>query len=359
MAVASLALAAVISPLSAAAAAPTTHPSTHPSAGPTDRVRSVVVLGDSVAAGEGARDGYVYRDRPLLPAWTRSTRVPRTGDACGRSSGAYAVRVAEALDAELTNLACSGASFGRGIVLDARYDDARPDLVLVTAGANSVAFERAFAFCVLSARGVSETEAERIVGSASVEDALVTALALAARRALGYTPPAEAPACTAERPGAYLEQTVLGRSGAIGRQARELVATIRARGAAAGRVPEIVVTTYPDPLPERRTTFVRCPDGAGLGPDELAFMHDLFATLNDDLRRALVDVPGVRVVDPDPAFAGHRWCDRDPWVFGPSIFVAEPASRAPFHPTPAGHRAIADAVLAARGVAPGEWPAPV
>ena len=110
------------------------------------------MLGDSVAAGEGARDGYVYRDRTLLPGWVATGRPASTADPCGRSDAAYGARVASALDATLTNLACSGASFERGITLDDRFDQARPDLVLVTAGANSVAFERAYAFCVLSAR---------------------------------------------------------------------------------------------------------------------------------------------------------------------------------------------------------------
>ncbi len=39
---------------------------------------SVVVLGDSVAAGEGARDGYRYRDRVLLPGWTTTGRTAST-----------------------------------------------------------------------------------------------------------------------------------------------------------------------------------------------------------------------------------------------------------------------------------------
>lgn len=324
-------------------------------AGATDQVRSVVVLGDSVAAGEGARDGLVYRDRVLLPGWATTSAVTRTGDPCGRSSAAYGELVARALGAELTNLACSGASFARGITLDERFDAARPELVLVTAGANSVAFERAYAYCVLSARGVSESEAERIVRSSTVRDALVTALELAARRVFGGTPAALPPACTADNPGAYLRETVLDRADEVGEDARELVDAIRARGDDLGTVPEIVFTTYPDPLPETPTGFLQCPDGAGLGPEQLAFMQDLFAKVNGQLRAALVDARGVRVADPDPAFAGHRWCDPDPWVYGPSIFVTDPTSRAPFHPTPKGQRAIAAAVIAARNGVPGEW----
>lgn len=320
-----------------------------------DPVRSVVVLGDSVAAGEGARAGYVYRDRVLLPRWSPPRSGPRAERTCGRSSGAYGAKVARALDAELTNLACSGASFEQGIELDDRYGAARPDLVLVTAGANSVGFERAYAYCVLSARGVSESEADRIVRSSNLDDALVTAIGLGARRLLGSGPTGDESGCTADRPGAYLQETVLGRADEIGARARALAEAVRVRGEELGRVPEIVFTTYPDPLPDSAVSVARCPDGAGLGAAELAFMHRVFDTLNDALRRALVDVPGVRVADPDPSFAGHRWCDRDPWVLGPSILVTDPDSRAPFHPTLAGQRAIAEAVLAARGGVPGEW----
>lgn len=346
-----LAVVACCGPTLPAGARPTERP-VGSVAGP-EAIRSVVALGDSVAAGEGARDGYVYRDRVLLPLWSTSGRPARPETACGRSNGAYGVHVARALDAELTNLACSGASFEQGIELDARFDAARPDLVLVTAGANSVDFERAYAYCVLAARGVSESDAEQVVRSSSVEDAIETAIELGARRILGDGPSAGPSSCTADNPGAYLEETVLDRADEVGRDARALAVAILARGEELGTVPEIVFTTYPDPLPEAPVTFARCPDGAGLGSDELAYMHDLFATLNGALRDALDDVPSVRVVDPDPAFGGHRWCDRDPWVHGPSILVTDPSSRAPFHPTAAGQRAIADAVLADRHEAAG------
>ena len=322
---------------------------------PAGAVTSVVVLGDSVAAGEGARDGLVYRDRVLLPGWSATGARADGRAACGRTDAAYGARVADALGARLTNLACSGASFERGVVLDERFDAARPDLVLVTAGANSVAFERAYAYCVLASLGVSGSEAEQVVVASTIGEALATGLDLAARRALGRRPASSDAGCTADRPGAYLESTVLDRADDLGDAARDLAAEIRARGRVLGRVPEIVFTTYPDPLPDSATGLAVCPDGVAIGPEQLAYMHRLVDTLNGALRDALVDAPGVRVADPDPAFAGHRWCDPDPWVYGPSIFLTDPSSRAPFHPTPAGQRAIAEAVLAARAGVPGDW----
>jgi lysophospholipase L1-like esterase len=333
---------ALASPVRAEAPDPTT--------ATTSGVRSVAVLGDSVAAGEGTLAGYAYRDRALLPGWAPPARAaatePATDARCGRSPRAYGALVAAALGAEVANLACSGASFEQGIALDAQFDAARPDLVLVTAGANSVAFERAFAYCVLASRGLSEREATRIATASTVEDAVSTAFAVTAQRLIGSAGADRRATCTARTPGAYLEQTVLDRADAVGNAARRLATSIRARGRALGVVPDVVFTTYPDPLPRVRASFVECPDAAGLGPDQLAFLRDMARTLNAALRDALADAPGVRIADPDDAFVGHRWCDADPWFYGPSIFVADPSSRVPFHPTPAGQRAIADAVLA-------------
>ena len=332
-------------------------------------VRSVVVLGDSVAAGEGARDGYVYNDRLLFPAWSSPARTPgasasggtasssgaATGSACGRSDRAYGVLVARDLGAHVANLACSGASFERGIVLDDRFDRARPDLVLVTAGANSVSFERAYAYCVLASAGLSEAESERIASSSTVQDALATAVGVAARRVFGSATPSGPPACTAQNPGAYLRTTVLDRAAAVGAQARALAAAIRTRGSSLGLVPDVVFTTYADPLPTTIASLAECPDAAGLGTAQLAFLHRTFEQLDGALRDALATAPGVIVAEPDAAFAGHRWCDADPWIYGPSIFVTDPGSRVPFHPTPAGQRAFADAVLAARHGALTDW----
>jgi lysophospholipase L1-like esterase len=310
-------------------------------------IRSVVVLGDSVAAGEGTLDGYRYQDRALLPTWSASgARGAYDGSrpGCGRSPRAYGRVVASALGARYASLACSGASFTDGIDLDDAYDRAEPDLVLVTAGANSMDFERVFAYCVLASRGLSDTEAARIASAPTVSDAVSSAIGTAVARATG--PRARAtPTCTAADPGAYLQRTVLDRITVVASEARALAREIHSRGRDAGRDPEVVFTTYFDPLPDRAIGFIRCPDGAALGAAQLEFMHQLVRDLNGALVDAVADVHGTRVADPGPAFAGHRWCDADPWVYGTSILVTDSSSTAPFHPTPAGQRAIADAVL--------------
>ena len=156
-----------------------------PAGAASSDVHSVVVLGDSVASGEGTLDGYRYANRALLPAWTAAT-APRAYDTkypdCHLSPRSYGRIVARALGATETNFACSGASIMNGIVnaqtigtrtlgpaqfgdwssrqnLNAAYDAANPDLVVVTTGANSVGFERAFAYCVLASRGFTDAEA--------------------------------------------------------------------------------------------------------------------------------------------------------------------------------------------------------
>jgi hypothetical protein len=195
-------------------------------------VRSVVVVGDSVAAGEGTLDGYVYRDRRVLPGWWSTTLRDDVQSQCGRSDRAYGAFVADALGAAVTNLACSGATFDRGLVREARYRRARPDLVLVTAGANSVDWERAFAYCAVAARGVSDEDAARIADAGSVPDALIRAVQ-AVVGDLGGHRDAGTPGCTARNPGAFLERTVLDRIDGIEAEARALAREIRARGRAA------------------------------------------------------------------------------------------------------------------------------
>jgi hypothetical protein len=261
--------------------------------------------------------------------------------------------VARALGAHVTNLACSGATFG-DLRFGARYDRAHPDLVLVTAGANSVNWERAFMYCALAARGLSDAEATRIAGAPSISQAAAATVRAVADNLGGSSDGSDRPACSETNPGAFLGQTVLDRIDSVAAGARALANSIRARGRASGRVPEIVFTRYPDPLPSTTAALTSCPDAVGLGTAQLTLMHAVLDRLNHALEDGVAGLPGVRVVDPDPAYAAHRWCSNDPWTYGPSVLLQSAASSAPFHPTPAGQRAIAAAVL--RGL---RAPAPV
>ena len=319
-----------------------------PSGGPSAAVaaarpRSVVQLGDSVASGEGTLYGYRY-DRAsrtwaggnLLATW------PGPYPDCHDSPGAYGNLVARRLGARFATFACSGASYLNGVVapqtssgllglttlrpaqfgvwpsgpdLNAAYDAGRPDLVLVTLGADDVHFAPIVRDCV-------ENE-------------------------LAHSVTGEPLRCTAANPGPTIAADVTANLPAVGPHLDALVTAVRARGQAAGRVPKVVVTLYHDPFPSGST---RCPDVALLDPAQAAYLRALVPRLNATIRAALTGRAGVAVADTSAAMKGadgrdHRWCSAAPWAYGLSIFRArDPASvlsQAPFHPTPEGQRRFA------------------
>jgi hypothetical protein len=120
---------------------------------------------------------------------------------------------------------------------------------------------------------------------------------------------------------------------------------IERRGTADGRRPLVVQTTYYDPF----GLDARCVDNRPEWP--LAYLNaaDLrfLTAAQDRVNQTITDVAGrhgVLVLDTDPLFADHRWCSPDPWVYGISIKRSDKHSMAPFHPTPAGQRAIGGAM---------------
>lgn len=307
------------------------------------RPRSVVQLGDSVASGEGTLYGYRY-DR-ASQTWTGGSVLaswPGPYPGCHDSPAAYGNLVARRLGARFATFACSGASYLNGVVapqtqsgllgpttlrpaqfgvwpsgpdLNAAYDAARPDLVLVTLGADDVDFSPVVRDCV-------ENElAHRITG--------------------------ESLRCTAGNPGPTIAADLNTNLPALGPHLVALSQAIRARGRAAGRVPAVVFTLYHDPFP---TGAQRCPDVALLDPTQVAYLRSLLGALNATVRASLASQPGVALADTSRAMVGpdgkdHRWCSADPWAYGLSIIsVSNPASllsAAPFHPTPAGQARFA------------------
>jgi hypothetical protein len=133
---------------------------------------SIVVLGDSVAAGEGINYGYTYSTGTpnrwiggvTNPIWEGQYQL------CHQSVQAYGDLVAAAFDAELAKFACTGSTYDNGIAFDRRsngqfyepaqfgdwvsmtklnplYDAAKPDLVIITLGADDVSFVDIVTFC--------------------------------------------------------------------------------------------------------------------------------------------------------------------------------------------------------------------
>lgn len=120
---------------------------------------------------------------------------------------------------------------------------------------------------------------------------------------------------------------------------------IERRGAADGRKPLVVQTSYYDPFGQD----TKCIDNRPEWP--LAFLNAadirFLAGAQDRMNQTITDVAGkhgVLVLDTNPLFADHEWCSPDPWVYGISIKRSDKHTMAPFHPTPAGQQAIGGAM---------------
>jgi lysophospholipase L1-like esterase len=308
------------------------------SSGPT----SIVQLGDSVAAGEGTL--YGYRWDPSSRRWTGGdlhASWPEPHPDCHHSPDAYGNAVAASFGARFATFACTGAQFDNGIAtaevyggttyrppqfgdwatqigLNAEYDAAQPDLVLVTLGADDVHFVKIVTSCVENALE------HRFLRFVDLE-------------------------CTRANHGAAVRDDFYANRPRLREHSARLVQWIGARATAHGVTPpKVVFTTYPDPLPAHGA---QCPDSKWLRPSQLRYLSTLVGKLNREIRTAVdqIDSPDVVVADTDRAYttrgARHGWCSKDPWAYGLSVFhLFEPDtlhSQAPFHPTPRGQQAIA------------------
>ena len=387
--------------LGTATAACTSNDDTVPAAPPTTEVGSslparapdgrlsVVVIGDSVAAGEGIAYGYRYgydRSDPDRSSWTGGTEDPRwEGDhqLCHRDGAAYGHVATTALGADLATFACTGATYLNGITsrqttgetvmqpaqfgdwataqqLNAAYDGAEPDVVVLTFGADDVAFSTIVRYCVSGYTTGESLAVEALAAAADPVGAVARALAarapaLAAELERGdrtLLDDVGSSYCTAANPGAPVEQLFWRpvTSGELTRHYREIVAAIQARGRdprfGNGKVPKIIFTTYHRPLPAGLDGD--CWDVYPLSGEEQAYLQSLQTRLQDTLEEAVTGLEGVSIADISATMDGHEWCTEDPWTYGLSVlWFDDPASQAPFHPTPDGQRAIASVVEAA------------
>jgi lysophospholipase L1-like esterase len=234
-----------------------------------------VALGDSVAAGIG------------LPVGTYTTARDKQ---CGRSSAGYPNLVADALDLELTNAACSGATAGDLITkqsvegpnipaqLDTAFAGGTPKLITITAGANDVLWNRYVQACLASdCTGLSTfPSVAKLKLNAALADIYL--------RSHGNPP-------TVILTGYYNPFS----------------------GACAAQYPQITST-------------------------EINWLINQNIKLNQAIREAANNYSFVRFVPID--FNGHGMCAADPWVQK----LSDPA---PVHPTARGQAAIAKMVLSA------------
>lgn len=345
---------------------------------------SIVVLGDSVASGEGINYGYKYYYNAFWPSgwWYGGVVNPKwepPNQLCHDSKQAYGDLIAQALGAKLAKFACTGSTFENGLTgprhvgaqhyrraqfgnwttqkhLNPAYDAAAPDVVIVTFGADDVNFVDIVTFC---ATGYTKTELETLSSEIETEgfsDVLRKNLVamngshekLQARIKARVETKGWFNYCTAANPGKPIQQLFWTpiNNGTIAKHYREMVAMIQARGKAHGKVPHIIFTTYHSPLPLPSASISDCHDLLTLDRAEVNYLLSLEARLDQEIKNTLGPLPGVTVADISTSMNGHRWCSPDPWVYGLSILVREnSASQAPFHPTPAGQKAIARLIL--------------
>ena len=311
--------------------------------------RSIVQLGDSIASGEGTLYGYTYDS--TKKEWTGgdvNAPWPPPYPDCHVSDDAYGKVVARAFSSDFHQYACTGASFASGIVapevvsgktrrpaefgdwstkqnLNADYDAAKPDLVLVTLGADDVVFSDIVEDCIKN--GYKHYWAPRLY-------------------------PLE---CVDDNPGPTVKKDYFDFKPTLKKNYSTLGAWIQDRAKANNvPIPKIVFTTYANPLPKKGAD---CDDINYLYGDQVDYLTSLLQDMNGIIKSTIKDLnkryPGAAVADIEKAYQAedidHRWCTNDPWAYGLSIYkVSEPSSfysLAPFHPTPAGQRAIADAVI--------------
>lgn len=332
---------------------------------------SVVVLGDSIASGEGINYGYTYYYSSIFPGhWEGGIVDPQwQGDyqLCHDSAQAYGDVLAPMIGATLTKFACTGSTYDNGIAFDRRYDGAlyrpaqfgnwlgmtnlnaaydaaKPDVVIITLGADDVSFADIFTFCM-----TGYTDAAEVAAVANAPDRSRQLRANYVKRFptteawLNRPPRASSSSyCTAANAGSTILNLFWDpiNSGRIAGNYKSLVAAIKARGEKAGKVPRIIFTTYHQPLPGRMQSR-SCEDLGILTDDEIDYLIMLQNHLKTTLTQAVSGLDGVSVADISDVVKGHEYCTEDPWTYGITVLYYNHQSLAPFHPIPQGQAAIA------------------
>jgi hypothetical protein len=424
---------------------------------PEPTVDSIVVLGDSVASGEGINYGYTYYHNNFsnyISHWRGGVEEPGWDGGnplCHNSNSAYGNLVANQLGIKFAKFACAGATYDNGLTdsqtipasiatvdkveaevdeseqndsvetakgvtveavegestelaegeaaegetdelaeaeaeettegetialvdaapveaqlplfgnwasqndVDSKYDEATPDVVVLTLGAADVSFVDVMKFCMT---GYDAKEANMIADMAQAEDPSVLIHEnyidrhaqqkfLEGDRNVRRTKQSSS-YCTAENPGAPIEKLFWEpiNSGALSANYQNIVKAIQQRGESAGKVPQIIFTTYFNPLPSEQEAD-DCFDLADLDRDEISYINTLQDTLNSTIKSAVGSLPGVAIADISGVMNQHKWCSEEPWTYGTTVLIKNPDSKAPFYPTAEGQKAIAEIVKAA------------
>jgi lysophospholipase L1-like esterase len=232
-------------------------------------------LGDSVAAGVGLAE---YSD----------------ASACDRTKQAYPGQLAAKQHYQVTNLACSGATFAAGLngsqdvnrlpvtaQITQLFGQPKPALVSITAGANDLRWTELLQRCYMATCGTAADKAALNAGLQTVAAGLRTTLGQIQNK-YGTAPP------------------------------------------------RVLVTGYYQIFPQQAAAG--CSDLSGIEQGELAWARSVQTSLNDTLRTTAAAFPFAGFVP--VSFEGHELCTADPWLQGLT-------DKQPFHPTEAGQANIA------------------
>jgi lysophospholipase L1-like esterase len=322
-------------------------PTSSPSPPPTKR--NLVVLGDSVAAGEGINYGFAWnsytqkwvRTAPTNPSWTDTTVAKGQNDqVCHQSGFAYGDYFWSE-NYTVYNMACTSASAMNGVLNDevfrnsenlvtavARYqlggfcdgctspsptyDGHNPDVVVLTLGADDIYFSDWLTNCYVG--NCINANADGQV------DSLISA---------------------------------------AGDNLMLVLQAIRDHATATGHsIPHVYLTGYYNPFPDIYPTNP-CDDlnpvaTFSINPDEVDWLRKKLLKINGAISLDAGRFDNVTYVDiykvmqfsatnPD-----HTFCSGEPWVYGASVLTpSDPKNPAPYHPTPMGQSAIFGRVLAA------------
>ena len=308
-----------------------------------------VALGDSVASGEGLNYGWewepgskTWSGGETSPSWMSD---PYSSDHqhCHQSLLAYPTLVRQYLGItteDFSDFACTGASAANGVLEsqvfsdstlssspqlgsttltynnpNTDYDNAEPDLVTLTLGADDAHFTDFVEACY----GFSIPGFECDTSGAN-------------SAAAGYL---------------ASQQSEL----------ETVLTEIKNRGEEDGHVPLVVVTTYYNPFPASysagcRDLAVSGYEGVGwdLTSAEMTWLESKQSELNQNIIKVANTFDNVALVPLENVMEEHGFCSSEPWIYGTSLRLAlsplphDNKNPAPFHPTEVGQEKIAERI---------------
>jgi hypothetical protein len=358
--------------------------------------------------------------------WTPSTSVAYPE--CHQSPDAYGQIVAAAYDAKFTQLACSGASYLAGVTgsepfqqgsvtssafldpytvgapkvpsggsasvpaefgdissdgtpsnVNPAYTSAKPNVVLVTLGADDLKFVSILTACIEWNYTPSAPQAD---------------IGLSSHDRTGYSGNVQCSAdndadkkgpTSSDYPDGVIQDLYIDQLATLHTHLTNLLTAIEKEGREPGQSgpPKIVITNYPNPLPndlpeKNGSSWASdyCPDTFPLYNAQVDYFSGLVDQLNTDMAQwisAYQKTPefgaNVGFVDLSHLDDGYQWCDgkdgsitpythdaqyREPYAYGFSVngdsaSLASYPAPAIFHPTIAGQQQIAACVKPAVG----------